>query len=129
MLKNIKPINNYLNNWLKENNFDCTVQFDADFSFDCLNDILHYTFVVLQDHDRLFLEVCREICPEIEESDNFILSFFHELGHFETQHLFSDEEWDTYDELCDIMSNMDELTDKNYLDYYHYPIEIEATKW
>ena len=129
MLKGVDEINKYLNKWLKSHNFDCTVCFDTDFSYDCINNIIHYAFVIPGNHDKLFLKLCQECRDEIGNCDNFILSFFHELGHNETQHLFSDEEWDKYDELCDIISGKEDFTEDDYINYYKYPIELEATKW
>ena len=129
MLKNVKKINNYLNNWLKKNGFDCTAQMDSNFNFDLINDVIHYSLVIPTDHDELFLQVCQECREEIENVDNFILSFFHELGHFQTKDMFEDDEWDTYNDLCEDMVDDNKYEDEDYLAYYHYPIELEATQW
>lgn len=129
IMKELKPINDFLNSWLKKNHFDCSVEFDTDFSFDCMNDIIHYSIVVVQEHDKLFLEVCKKVCPEIIESDNFILSFFHELGHYMTQDEFSEKEWEKYDKFCDKISSIESPTQKDYFRYYNHKIEIAATEW
>ena len=34
--RKIKEINAFLNSWLEEQGFECTVQYDNDFSFDCM---------------------------------------------------------------------------------------------
>lgn len=129
MKKCIKKITRYLNNWLKENDFECLALYDLDFSFDCINDVIYYSFVVTGHHDELFLKICQEYKPEIGNCDNFILSFFHELGHFETQHLFTEKEWEDYDKLIDSLGNKKDFTDEDYLKYYKHPIEMEATMW
>lgn len=129
MLRNVDKINSYLNNWLKKNNFNCTVQMDTDFSFDTVNNVIHYSILVPTEHDELFLKVCQECNEEIGNCDNFILSFFHELGHCETQGYFDDDEWDNYEEDCDKLESNKEYSEEDYLNYYHYPIEIEATQW
>ena len=133
--RTIKEINKFLNQWLKEHEFECTVQFDSDFSFDTMNDIIHYSFIVCDLHDKLFEEVCKQCNPDIVDVDNFVLSFFHELGHFNTLHIFNDNEWDQYDHLKDVLEeklkdNCDEKKEKKlYKEYYTNPIELEATQW
>lgn len=126
MVKEIKDINNYLNNWLKENDFECCALFDVDFSFDCTNDIIYYSLIVPGDHDELFLKVCQEYKPEIGNCDNFILSFFHELGHYMTQDIFSEKEWEDY---YSYFAPDNDSDDSYYLRYYKSPIEYEATMW
>ena len=128
MLKNVDKINNYLNKWLRKNGFRCSVQMDNDFSFDIVNDVIHYSIIIPSSHNELFLKVCQECREEIVECDNFILSFFHELGHYETKDLF-DDEWDEYDRSCEQLESKEEYTDEDYLNYYKYPLEIEATQW
>lgn len=134
-LNKIKEINRYLNEWLSEQEFDCTVEFDSDFSYDMTNEIIHYSFVVCNLHDKLFAEVCKNCNSAIENVDNFILSFFHELGHHNTIYIFSAEEWDKYDNQKlkleeKLKDNLDEQTERKlYNKYYTNPIELEATQW
>ena len=133
-LKAIKPINNYLNNWLKENKFDCRAEFDDEFLYDLENGNIHYSLVVPKSHDIYYLKLVKFYAPEIEECDNFILSFFHELGHNQTEMDFSDIEFDAYGEFLQKIdekfnSENSETTEWDYLKYYMHPIEIAATEW
>ena len=129
MLKGVDRINKFLNNWLQDNGFECTVQLDTDFHYDIINDVIHYSLVVPMSHDELFLSVCQECRPEIGDCDNFIVSFFHELGHFNTYHLFDDKEIDLYDSICESIYREEALTDEEYDTYYHCDVELEATQW
>lgn len=129
MLKGIKPINSYLNKWLKENQFECKTQLGTDFCYLEDKDIIEYCFVIPGGHNEMFFEVCKECNPNIQECDPFITSFFHELGHFETQGMFEEKEWKNYFKLCNKLRNKKENTDTDYWKYFHHPIELEATRW
>ena len=131
MLKGIDRINKFLNDWLRDNEFECTVQLDTDFHYDIVNDVIHYSLIVPMSHNDLFLKVCQECRPEIGDCDNFILSFFHELGHFNTYYMFEDDEINSYEFLCDSFDVTDEndFTDEDYDTYYHCDVELEATQW
>lgn len=128
-LLGVKPINKYLNKWLEAHGFDCTVCLGTDFSYDCINDIIYYAFVVADAQDKNYIKVCQECREEIGEVDNFILSFFHELGHFETQDAFSEEEWRSYEKLCERINQKETSTLEDYNAYWHHPVELEATQW
>lgn len=128
-LKGIKPINNYLNKWLKAHDFECTAELDTDFSFDGVRNVIYYSFVVPESHDVHFIDVCRECREEIGDVDTFILSFFHELGHYETEGMFEEKEWKHYDKLCRKLRSKGDLTLKDCNKYWHDPIEYEATMW
>lgn len=125
----IKEINNYFNNWLKERGFDCQCLFDTDFSFDYNNDVIYYAFAVPNSHDEMFLKLCQEIAPEIEQCDNFILSFFHELGHYVCQNNYTDEDWEEYDDILEEINSKEDFIEEDILNYYTCGIEISATCW
>lgn len=128
-LEGVKVINDYLNRWLIDNHFDCTVKFGTDFSYDYLNDIITYSFMVADTFDKEFIKVCKFCREEINTADTFILSFFHELGHFETQAIFTDAEWKNYDKLCKKLSKKKKPKIKDYKKYWYHPVELEATRW
>lgn len=127
MLFGAGKLNKYLNSWLEEHGFECTVEFDLDFTYDQLNNIIHYTLIVPLDHDEMFMKVCQEYREELIDVDCFLLSFFHEIGHWVTEDMWSPEEWDEYDKYVESLPSP--MTDENFNDYYHYPIEWEATRW
>ena len=114
-------LNNYLHNWFKNNcDFDLSFELSTDFDYTYIEDKIHYAFIIPDNHDKLFLDVCKEIAPELESCDNFLLSLFHEVGHYITQEDFDEKTWDDYDAKSDWGSD--------YQGYYHHPIEYEATK-
>lgn len=131
----LKEINNYFNEYFKSKGWECTAAFSNDFSYDFSNDIIYYSFLVNEAHDKLFAEVCASYKPEVASVNNFILSLFHEIGHCMTCTVFSDKEWEYYDKqnekfmhkLSKPISKDEEL--KLYKDYYNLEIEMEATIW
>jgi hypothetical protein len=127
MLIGAGKLNRYLNTWLKDHGFECTCEFDLDFNYDSLNELIHYTLIVPLDHDEMFIQVCKDCREELVDVDCFILSFFHELGHYATEGMWSAKDWEDYDKYIDSLPTNMSDNDFNY--YYHYPIEIEATQW
>lgn len=94
------------------NEYDCEVVIDNEFAY-------YYSeskiVVNPADTDERFLELARENGLN-EEVSNFVISFFHELGHNETMD-FIEEEY---------------KGDKNALsmeEYFYLEEEYEATMW
>ena len=131
----LKQINNYFNNYFKSNGWDCVAAFSNDFSYDFSNDIIYYSFLVNEAHDKLFADVCGEYRKEVKSVNNFILSLFHEIGHYMTCHIFTDDEWKHYDEQNELFkSKLECISDEKeelelYKDYYKLNVEMEATMW
>ena len=120
-IKAEKELNQFLHNWFLSNcDFDLDFELGTDFDYTYVDDKIHYAFVVPDAHDKMFFDVCKEIAPELEQCDNFLLSLFHEVGHYITQEDFDDEVWDDYDAKSDWGNDYD--------GYYHHPIEYEATR-
>ena len=121
ILQGDKKLNQYLHNWFKTFcDFDLDFQLGTDFDYTYVDDRIHYAFVVPDIHDKMFFDVCKEIEPKLESCDNFLLSLFHEVGHYMTQEDFDDSVWEDYDAKSD--------WGNDYNGYYHHPIEYEATK-
>lgn len=129
MLKGVKEINNYLNWWLRQHHFACTSRYGNDFEYDFLNDIISYSFLVDEQHDRVYRKLCSDLYPELDTCDIFTLSFFHELGHYVTDDDFADQEQEDYWDMVQEISSKDDPTDEELLVYYRHPIEIAATEW
>ena len=120
-IKAEKELNQFLHNWFLSNcDFDLDFELGTDFDYTYVDDKIHYAFVIPDAHDKMFFEVCKEIAPELEQCDNFLLSLFHEVGHYITQEDFDDDVWDDYDAKSD--------WGNDYNGYYHHPIEYEATR-
>jgi len=128
MLYGYKKLDKYLSDWCKTNGFKVSCQFSTDFEYDSDLGILYYSIVVPKKHDELFYQICKKYLPSLTKCDNFILSFFHELGHYVTEDDYTDDEWTDYTKFINEFKNS-KLTLQDYKRYYKYPIELNATKW
>jgi len=129
MLKGYRKIDKYLTDWCKKNGFNVKCRLDTDFSYEEDTKTIYYALVIPQAHDELFYDICKTFMPDVEKCDNFLLSFFHELGHHQTQDYFFDEEMYDYFDFLDTFDNKKKLTKKDYKRYYYHPVEISATEW
>lgn len=114
----------YLSRWCKKNGFDCNVRYGSDFEILLSNNTIHYALLIPDSHDRLFAKVF-ENEGLLYTCDNFILSFFHELGHYMTE-----DEWTEKQSLA-FMEEKEKLNDDDFgcWKYYHIADEIRATQW
>ena len=120
----IYDLNRLLNKWLKDNGFDCYVIYSDDFGYDYLNGMIFYTLFDETEEDELFLTICRSIYDT--EYDDFIISFLHELGHFATKDVVTDDDIKHQEQLRDEYSRND-IDSK--LEYFVSFSEWEATFW
>lgn len=123
MLKGIAALDEYLNTWLYEHDFDAVVELDTDFSVDLNSNTIYYALVVPQALDEDFIKVCRRLHNNLLNADTFLLSFFHELGHIETEDEWTEADWDAYNKFTATVDTNDAMT------YFTHPIELAATKW
>ena len=114
----------FLTSWLERHGFDAEADYGLDFCVDLDSNVITYTFVVPSAHDEKFFELCHQICPDIIACDNFILSFFHEIGHIETEADFDEKDWEKYWRDCEKYT-----ADDGIMAYYTNPIELAATTW
>jgi len=128
ILKGIEKLNEFVGQWLYQNDFDVQVELSTDFSCDTITDTIYYALCVPQAHDTMFEKVFEEVGLEYE-CDNFLLSFFHELGHIETECELTDEEIEISETKKALMEEKTNLSDNDYWEYYHLPDEILATTW
>ena len=128
MLKGVGKINKYLTDWCKSNGFKVKCRIGSDFEYDRIHNIVYYSFVISDDHDKLFKSLCSQyLSNDIQECDTFILSFFHELGHYLSKDDYDEDEWDKYFKLKERLTNKKRCTDKDFIKYIMHPIELEAT--
>lgn len=122
MLKGANEISQYLTKWLADHDFDAVAEIGSDWQCDTTSNTIYWALVVPSDLDELFINVCRECQPEITSADTFLLSFFHELGHIETEDEWTDKEWQRYNKFVNELDCTAET-------YFHHPVEITATQW
>lgn len=125
MLLGYNLLTNEIHQWLIENGWEeIGVGLDEDFYYEDIEEKIYVALTIAEKHDRLFEQVFNEIGLQ-HKCDNFILSFFHELGHYETLHLLTEEE----EKLSEKIYNKPSYEDSDYLEYYYSPREIIATTW
>ena len=125
MKKNLKKateaITNILNNFLED--FDCEANFGTDFEYWGGNNVIFYALATPQQQTDAFLDFAKNLFPHIK-ADPFIWSFFHELGHNQTEEDFTDEEWAEYTHTVKHL-----LPGKDDMTYFNLPQEYAATYW
>lgn len=130
----IEKINTILNNFLSDNDFkDVTCELNKDFMYLPDKKIIYYAFTTV-DSGMEWLDFISKLYSNseyfenkfnLDYFDNFILSFFHELGHYAT---FDDCDeslyWSSQKAIEKI--NNGELSSEIY---YFLPTEMNATIW
>jgi len=87
-----------LREWLKENNFEVGCRLGKEVAFQPADDFNNSHIIIPKTYDFSLDKFFIEFLKKYGYSDNFeaiTLSFLHEIGHFETKHLFNQEEWNT----------------------------------
>ena len=121
----ISELDKIINDFLLNNNFDCSAKFGSDFAYWYENSEIEYSLLVSERLDNMFKEFAESIGLKIN-CGNFLLSFFHELGHHNTLDFLDD---DLYKESQLIKSNLNSEIDEDCKKYFELYDEIEATKW
>ena len=121
---NTKQINEVLNKFLADNDFDCTAEMANDFAYYWKEEIITYSLVVSERMDNLFLDFARKNGLKIN-CGIFLLSFFHELGH----HLTIDDLEEEEEEECEAIKEALTDSDADCYKYFSLLDEWLATSW
>lgn len=122
---NTTMIDNVLNRFLADNDFECTAEMGTDFAYYWKEEIITYSLVVSERMDNLFLDFARKNGLKID-CGIFLLSFFHELGHYETM----DELTDAEETRCErVKAKLDSNKDIDCYKYFSLLDEWLATSW
>lgn len=117
----VNTINEYLQEFLDRNEFDCDCSLGNNFSYLFERSLITYSLVVADSQGESFLAFCEKLFPNIH-ADVFLWSFLHELGHHETLDDFDNNVHRAY-----------YYRIKNYKlsseEYYNLTIEKAATVW
>lgn len=125
-LKGVSILEYYLTKWLKDHGFPTVkARLAVDFQYDTEEEIIYFALAVTDNHDKEFLKFCQEELNFPFDYDNFIISFFHELGHYMTWPEWDEDELDDYFWARDYLSCLE----NSERDYYSLPVEIFATQW
>lgn len=125
-IKGISTLEYYLTNWLKDQGFpDVKARVAADFQYGPDEETIYFALAITEEQDKKFLTFCQEMMHFPYDCDNFILSFFHELGHHNTWELWSEIDWDYYNTAKEIIN----FAGLPVEEYFQLPQEWFATKW
>lgn len=118
-----------LKTWLDENGYDeLDVEVGEDFLFyqgiDLISVALAQPQFCIEAWDKFLAELGLNIVI-----DSFYSSFLHELGHYETLHLFDEDEITESINIRMSLAEKDNITEENHLEYWRLPEEIAATQW
>jgi len=120
MLKGVTEINNYLTEWFTNHGFEVEAEMGDEFAVNLNDNTLFWAPYYNEDNAEIYLEEVQKDFPDLECND-VIFGFFHEIGHVETEDLWTAKEWEEYDEFVSLCENI--------RDYFRHPIEWAATKW
>lgn len=110
-----------LDKWVKENiDEGLIVVADDHFYYDLIANKIGFAFNIDSHHDKDFVDFAYSLGLNYT-CDAFILSFFHEVGHFFT---VENEELDPY--WPEYIAHANEWQP---IKYYQYPVEKIATQW
>lgn len=125
-LKGIEILEWWLTKWLKDHGFPLVkARAAADFQYDNNEETIYFALAIADKQDKAFLQFCQNVLNFPYECDNFIISFFHELGHYMTWYEWDEEEWEDYEE-----DKMYILTHELPIEtYFELPIERFASDW
>lgn len=113
-----------LNRFLKKQGFDCAAREDDYFFYEYSRSAICFTTKSDERMDRLFREFAVRLGLAIDCGD-FLLAFFHELGHHETMDLLEEEDYIFSQDVKGTLT----ASDKDCEIYFNLPDEIEATLW
>jgi hypothetical protein len=136
-IKGVETIEHILNAFLQDNGFDVKAFIDDDFCYYPTSSRIGFSLFTREDADSYYQDYVRSLAPELT-IDTSLISFFHELGHYETFDDYSDDEIHEFQLLKDnIASCFRELAfgnhrfDRRSLFFEYFSIEEEraATQW
>lgn len=126
---NADNISEILNDYLSEHNFDCYAELGTDFAYWDGESKITYALVTPTQQDEWFKEYAESVGLEYD-CGNFVLSFFHELGHEETNYIIDEDEEQEIMEEKDRMCADCGFSDREKAMYYfQLPDEKLATQW
>ena len=118
-LRGIAEINDYIESYLAK--WDLYACIDTDFAYDPTIDTVFWSVVVSEENDKAFKEFFKKLGCNVE-TDVFVYSIFHEIGHSQTLEILSD---------MDYNYSQDRKADPNISneEYFNLPDEIIASQW
>ena len=129
MIRYKRKFEKYVNNWLSQNGFECKCVFDNDFFYDVEHEVLHVGLITTESADKYFKEYLMKLGLKNTSCDTFLLSFFHELGHYMTQDDLYDSDWKKAIKIDEYLNSKKEHTKKDFFKYFSCNVEKFASIW
>ena len=126
-LKGTKKLNKYINEYVKQ--FGVKAKLDNEFWWETDTNKIYYSLTVCENHNRDFQKFCEDEFGLKYNCDIFLLDLYHELGHYFTNYLLTDEEESFCYDLREYLETKEKLTNTDYYAYYLMTDEYRATEW
>ena len=114
---------NTIKTYLQEHNLNCNVSISNDFEYDYYTDTIYYSLIVNDIMGKRFLDFAFDLGLKAKDCPIFILSLFHEVGHFVTIDTLDEDKDNKAQEL------KEKMTDKDWYNYFNLYDEKIATQW
>lgn len=126
-IKGITTLEWWLTKWLNEHDFPIVkARVATDFQYEDRTKTIYFALVSDSSLEANFLKFVQDTLSFPYDCDGFILSFFHELGHYMTFENWTETDWINYylEKMCINLSSPCRNEE-----YWSLPIEHCATKW
>ena len=124
-LKGIKKIDKLINKFTKQ--FNVTANLGSDFQAFCDDRTIEYTLTIDKESIEYFINDAEKRYPDIK-ADIFLWCLLHEIGHVITDVIWTDEEFEYFEEQKTEMTRYSDADLRN--NWYHcLPDEFLATRW
>lgn len=127
-LKFLPTIEWYLTKWLHDNGFEgVTARANTDFEYAFNSRSIGFAFAVDERSEEIYEKFIEKHFPDFPYvCDRFLTSFFHELGHEETE-----DEFDDYEAILAEKDKIFEIEDdyERHMTYFEMPFEFRASEW
>lgn len=118
-----------LQEWLKENGFECAIQFGDDFAYDRESNVLQVGCVGYPIVCRWFEQFLYEYGLEYKGIYDPVLALLHELGHTMTLDQFSEEELRLFDFTKFLLEDERMTNSDKMFQYWSILDEFSANLW
>ena len=112
----------WLTKWLNDHGFDLTAKVGGDFMYDHNNREVWVGLATTEKANKDFMDFWHTVLDFPYDCDQFIISFFHEVGHDETWDIFSEDAWDAYQDMVEAAGGDNHK-------YFAIPQEQAASQW
>lgn len=127
-MKFTKELIEELNVWLLANGFDLECSIGEELQYDAMIDTIIVPFEYDNSLDTYFMKFLRKNGLE-NNFDAITLSLLHEIGHSQTHHLFTTNEWNSDAVLKTMLVMTDASIEEINYGYWSTATELSANLW